>query len=86
MYRKITLQLWLMLVAMPFAFSQSGTLVPTFGENMIKQGAEDASEQVNLQNGLIAYYPFNGNANDESLKKMKGRCLKYRRNDQLTII
>ena len=22
--------------------------------------------QVNLKNGLVAYYPFNGNANDES--------------------
>jgi uncharacterized delta-60 repeat protein len=37
MARKITLQLWLMLVAMPFAFAQSGTLVPSFGENGIKQ-------------------------------------------------
>jgi hypothetical protein len=25
-----------------------------------------AKTQVNLQNGLVAYYPFNGNANDES--------------------
>jgi uncharacterized protein (TIGR02145 family) len=66
MCRKITLQLWLMLVAMPFAFAQSGTLVPSFEENRIMPGAEDASEQVNLQNGLVAYYPFNGNANDES--------------------
>jgi hypothetical protein len=25
-----------------------------------------ASAQVNLDSGLVAYYPFNGNANDES--------------------
>lgn len=28
--------------------------------------------QVNLQNGLIGYYPFNGNANDNSLYGMNG--------------
>ena len=37
MCRKITLQLWLMLAAIPFAFPQSGTLVPSFGDNGIKQ-------------------------------------------------
>ena len=28
--------------------------------------------QINLQNGLIAYYPFNGNANDESGNNLNG--------------
>lgn len=30
---------------------------------MIKAGVENDTDLVDLQNGLIAYYPFNGNAN-----------------------
>ena len=28
--------------------------------------------QVNLEDGLVAYYPFNGNANDESGNQLHG--------------
>ncbi len=37
MYRKITLQLWLMLAAIPFAYPQSGMMVPSFGKNGITE-------------------------------------------------
>lgn len=36
MKQKVIFQLWFMLAAIPFAFPQSGTLVPSFGENGIK--------------------------------------------------
>lgn len=32
----------------------------------------EAKTQINLQDGLVAYYPFNGNANDESGKGNNG--------------
>ncbi len=41
---------------------------------IISNGCKKSSSpsDVNLNNGLIAYYPFNGNANDESANKLNG--------------
>ena len=40
--------------------------------------------QVNLQSGLIAYYPFNGNANDESGNGHDGNITGATTSDSLT--
>jgi uncharacterized protein (TIGR02145 family) len=39
---------------------------------MENSGTGDSNTPVNLQNGLVAYYPFNGNARDESGNKHHG--------------
>jgi uncharacterized protein (TIGR02145 family) len=49
-----------------------GNRATAFGVRCIKEEVETASTPIDLESGLIAYYPFDGNAEDQSPNRLDG--------------